>query len=113
MEFVNVFFFKVVLVKLIVINSIYAFENIEIGASSFVSAGMNLKIYEGLTEYVSKKLSNQTELIFRKRYKDINDLTQDHNLDIAFVCTGVYELLNINNMLAAPQVVGRISYNSV
>lgn len=101
------------LVKLIVINSIYAFENIEIGISSFVSIGVNLKMYEGLTYYVSKKLSNQTKLIFRKRYKDINNLTQNHNLDIAFECTRVYELLNknINNMLAAPQVDGRISYN--
>jgi len=105
----------IILSILITITPFTSFAALKIGVSSIVSAETNLKMYEGLSEYLSKKLATPAEIIYRKNYKDMNELIQKKEVDIAFVCTGAFVSMNstTTEIIVVPQVSQRITYNSI
>ncbi|MCX8084401.1 MAG: phosphate/phosphite/phosphonate ABC transporter substrate-binding protein [Calditerrivibrio sp.] len=94
--------------------NVYASQHIiKIGVSSIVSAETNIKMYDGLAEYVAKRLNVPTEIVYRKSYKEMNDLISNGDVDLSFICTGAYINLNNIEVLAVPQVEGKIYYKSL
>ncbi|ADR18555.1 phosphate/phosphite/phosphonate ABC transporter substrate-binding protein [Calditerrivibrio nitroreducens] len=90
------------------------FHTIKIGVSSIVSAETNIKMYDGLAEYITKKTGTKSEIIYRKNYKDMNELITNKQVDLSFICTGAYVSIdNAIDILAVPQVNGKTYYKSL
>lgn len=99
----------------IIISNIHASQSVlRIGISSIVSAETNLKMYNGLADYLKKKLYIQTSVIYKKNYKEMNELILKKEVDLSFICTGAYVSLDGDfEILAVPQVEGQIYYRSL
>lgn len=101
--------------SILIFFSCNGFSDIRVGISSIVSAETNLKMYEGMINYLSMKLNKKVDFVYRKNYNDMNLLIEKGDVDIAFICTGAYVSLNDKyvDILVVPEVRGKTVYNSL
>lgn len=89
---------------------------LRIAVAAVISPQGTLESYTPFLQYVEKKLNRPVELIQRRTYLEINDLIEHGEVDVAFVCTSAYveghDTFGME-LLAAPQVDGKVIYNSV
>lgn len=106
---------SIIIFVLLYISNVSASQNIlRIGISSIVSAETNLKMYNGLADYIKKKLNIDTTIIYKKNYKEMNELIYKNEVDISFICTGAYvSLTGDYEILVVPKVEGQIYYRSL
>ncbi len=46
--------------------------------------------YDQMFSYLEKRLNKKIVLVQRKSYKEVNDLLENNELDMAFICSGAY-----------------------
>lgn len=89
---------------------------LRVSVAAVVSPQGTLESYQPLLDYLSRQLDRPVELVQRQTYAETNTLIEENAVDIAFVCTSAYiEGYDAFGMelLAAPQVNGSASYQSV
>lgn len=90
-------------------------QPIRVAISSIVSPKETLTIYQPLLDYLEAKLNNPVVLLQRKTYKEVNELVQHDQADVAFVCSGGYVAGKYTfgmQLLAMPEVNGSATYQS-
>ncbi len=65
-------------------------EVIQIGIAAVLSPEKALPVYEGIANYIGKKLGRDTELVFAKDYSSMNNLIKSKEVTVAFVSSGPY-----------------------
>ncbi|MBI3600951.1 MAG: phosphate/phosphite/phosphonate ABC transporter substrate-binding protein [Nitrospinae bacterium] len=75
----------------------------------------NLTLNEHLLKFIEKKLGIPVEMVMRDTYKEINDMMEKRELDIAFTCSPPY-IMGHNSfsaeLLVVPQINGKPMYYS-
>lgn len=80
-----------------------------------LSPSQSIARYQAITNYLSKKLDRKIKLVQRKTYKEIDDLIQYGQVDIAFVCSSSYVIGKERfgeRLLAVPIINGTPYYQS-
>lgn len=88
---------------------------LRVAVAAVLSAQSTAETYQPLLDYLSAKLGRPVELVQRRTYGEINQLIEDGEVDVAFVCTGAYVTGRDEfgmRLLAAPQVNGATVYYS-
>lgn len=88
---------------------------LRVAVASVVSPKGTVQSYELLLAYLEKQFNRPVELIQRRTYMETNDLIAAGKVDLAFVCTSAYVVGHDSfdmELLAAPQVNGKIVYHS-
>lgn len=88
-------------------------EEIRIGVSAMISPYETFSYYIDLVDYIGEKLGVSAKLIQRKTYEEMNELLETKRVEAAFICSGPYVAGHKKfglEILAAPQVAGRILY---
>ena len=80
---------------------------LRISVAAVISPRGTAESYQPLMDYLSQHLNRPVELVQRRTYAETNQLVQDGEVDIAFVCTSAY--VNGHDsfgmeIIAAPQV---------
>ncbi|OEH86687.1 hypothetical protein BHU72_10245 [Desulfuribacillus stibiiarsenatis] len=91
-------------------------EVFRLAVSSVISPTETVKGYRPLTEYFEEKLGRKVELVQRKTYGEINDLIEQGEVDLAFICTLSYveaERTFGARLVSVPQVQGSAVYRSI
>ena len=89
---------------------------LRVAVAAVISPEGTVQSYTPLLAYLEEKLNRPIELIQRRTYLEVNDLIEHGEVDVAFVCTSAYveghDTFGME-LLVAPQVNGKITYNSV
>jgi len=88
---------------------------LRIAVAAMTSPKSTFDYYQDILEYIGEQTGRPVELVQRETYQEINDLIEQGQLDMAFVCTGAYiEGRDAFGMeiLAAPVVYGEPVYYS-
>jgi len=90
-------------------------EPLRIAVAAMTSPKSTFEHYQDILEYIGARLDRPVELVQRETYQEVNDLIEQGQLDMAFVCTGAYieghERFGME-ILAAPIVYGEPVYYS-
>ncbi len=89
---------------------------LRVAIAAVISPKGNVDSYSQLLDYLSQKTNRPVELIQRRTYAEINDLIEQGEVDIAFVCTSAYVMGKREfdmQLLVAPQVEGETTYHSL
>ena len=81
-----------------------------------LSPTQSIAKYQALTAYLSEKLNQPVELVQKKTYKEVDDLIEEGNVDIAFVCSSSYVIGHEKfgeRLVAVPISNGSMYYQSV
>ena len=88
---------------------------LRVAVAAVISPKGTVQSYSPFLDYLRLKLNRPIELIQRRTYLEINDLIEHGEVDMAFVCTSAYiqghDLFGME-LLVAPQVDGKTTYNS-
>lgn len=89
---------------------------LRVAVAAVISPKGTVESYSLFLEYLEEKLNRPIELVQRRTYLEINDLIEHGEVDIAFICTSAYveghDTFGME-LLVAPQVNGKTTYNSV
>jgi phosphonate transport system substrate-binding protein len=89
---------------------------LRISVAAVVSPRGTLESYQPLLNYLSHRLGRPVELVQRRTYAETNDLVEQGDVDLAFVCTSAYIAGSTQfgmELLAAPQVNDATVYHSL
>lgn len=89
--------------------------SVKVAIASVISPKDSIEYYEGMIQYISKKLGGPVKIVHRRTYREINDMIKNGEIDFAFVCSGPY--VEGNNefgmkLLVAPEAYGGNTYYS-
>lgn len=88
---------------------------LKVGVAAMITPSEGRRYYEALAQWLAKKTDKELEIVFKKNYQEMNDAIENREVDIAFICAGPYvvgrEKFGLE-LLAAPVVNGKITYNS-
>lgn len=90
-------------------------EPIRIAVSAMLSPKETFSYYKEILDYIGRKVKKPVKIVQRETYKEVNDLIERREIDIAFVCSGPYvEGKRVFGMelLVAPVVHGESVYYS-
>lgn len=89
---------------------------LRVAVAAVISPQGTVETYGPFLDYLSRKVGRPVELVQRRTYAEINDLIEEGEVDVAFVCTAAYvegrDAFGMQ-LLAAPQVNGATVYYSV
>lgn len=90
---------------------------VKVAIASVVSPKESYAYYDEMIRYISQKLGGPVKTVQRRSYQEINQLIQNNEIDVAFICGGAYIDDSGNTtpgmkLLVAPQVYGNTTYNS-
>jgi len=89
---------------------------LRIAVAAVISPEGTVQSYSPFLVYLEEKLNRPVELIQRRTYREINDLIEHGEVDVAFVCTSAYvegrDTFGLE-LLVAPRVNNKTTYNSV
>lgn len=89
---------------------------IRAGVASMITPVSAVKYYQQVVDYVGRKLDMPAEMVHRTTYNEIDLMLENHSVDFAFICSSPYVLNKEKfgvELLVAPQVNGKISYQSI
>lgn len=89
---------------------------LHVAVASVISPRGAVESYQPLLDYLSVQLNRPVELVQRRTYAEVNDLIEQGQIDMAFVCTSAYVIGQREfgmELLAAPQVEGETVYHSL
>lgn len=88
---------------------------LRVAIAAVISPQGSAESYAPLLEYLSEKLDRPVERVQRRTYSEVNELVQDGEVDLAFVCTSAYlsgsQAFDMQ-LLAVPQVNGETVYHA-
>jgi phosphonate transport system substrate-binding protein len=85
------------------------------GVASMITPVSAVKYYHQVVDYVGRKIGMPAEMVHRTTYDEIDVMLEARDVDFAFICSFPYVLNNQKygaELLVAPQVNGKIFYNS-
>jgi len=89
---------------------------LRVAVAAVISLQGTVESYTQLLETLQSRLNRPVELVQRRTYLEINDLLEQGQVDVAFVCTSAYiaghEKFGME-LLVAPQVNGETVYYSL
>lgn len=88
---------------------------LRLAVAAVISPQGTFESYSALASYLSSKIGRPVELVQRRTYAEVNDLVENGEVDVAFVCTSAYIIGNRDfgmELLVAPQVDGATTYQS-
>ncbi len=88
---------------------------LRLAVAAVISPKGTFESYSALAVYLSEKLNRPVELVQRRTYAEVNDLIENGEVDVAFVCTSAYVIGQREfgmALLVAPQVNGETVYHS-
>lgn len=89
---------------------------LRVAVAAVISPQGTVESYTQLLETMQSRLNRPVELVQRRTYLEINDLLEQGQVDVAFVCTSAYiagyEKFGME-LLVAPQVNGETVYYSL
>jgi phosphonate transport system substrate-binding protein len=65
-------------------------RRLNVAVAAMISPKETLRYYKELLAYLGKKVNLDVQLIQRRTYREVNELFQKRQLDLAFICTGPY-----------------------
>lgn len=89
---------------------------LRISVAAVISPRGTVESYQPLLDYLSEALDRPVELVQRRTYEETNDLVENGEVDLAFVCTSAYVTGHNNfdmRLLVAPEVNGATTYHSL
>ena len=89
---------------------------LRVAVAAVISPKGNIDSYGPLLDYLGEKLNQPIELVQRRTYAEVNELIENGDVDMAFVCTSSYVARKRDfgmELLAAPQVGGETVYYSL
>jgi phosphonate transport system substrate-binding protein len=88
---------------------------LRVAVAAVISPQGTVESYSELLKYLEDHLDRPVELVQRASYAETNDLLEEGEVDLAFVCTGAY-LIGVRDfgmkILVAPEVNGEAAYHS-
>ena len=100
----------------IISRSAEAEDPLRIAVAAVISPEGTAESYKLLLDYLEERLQRPVELIQRRTYQEINDLIEQGEVDVAFVCTSAYveghDKFGLQ-LLVAPEVNGMTQYRSL
>ncbi len=90
-------------------------KSLRIAIAAVISPEKTLVLYKDLLKYISVKTALPVQLVQRETYEEINNLIRDHELDLAFVCSGAYVTGHEEcglELLVAPLAFGKSVYHA-
>ncbi len=88
---------------------------LRVAVAAVISPQGTVENYSDLIEYMSQRLDRPVEMVQRGNYEEINQLLQNGEVDVAFVCTGAYISGSREfgmEILVAPEINGETTYYS-
>lgn len=88
---------------------------IRIAISAMISPKETFIYYKKLADYIGRKMNRPIEIVQRKAYAEVNELIENREIDLAFVCSGPYVEGKKNfgmELLVAPVVKANPVYYS-
>jgi phosphonate transport system substrate-binding protein len=88
---------------------------LRVAVAAVISPKGTVESYQPLLDYLGARLSRPVELVQRRTYAEVNDLVENGQVDMAFVCTSAYIAGHAEfgmELLAAPLVNGEAIYYS-
>ncbi len=89
---------------------------LRVAIAAIISPQGTAESYAPLLDYLGTSLSRPIELVQRRTYAEVNNLIEQGEVDLAFVCTKAYVIGHRDfgmELLAAPQMGGETVYHSV
>lgn len=89
--------------------------SLRFGIGAMISPKRTFIAYREMLNYLSAELKRPVDLVLRKTYAEVNELLQNRELEVAWVCSGPYVDGHDHfgmELLAAPQMYGRTVYYS-
>jgi phosphonate transport system substrate-binding protein len=89
-------------------------ESLKVAVSAMTSPKETFIFYEELFKYISEKTASRITFRQRKTYQEVNNMLENHDVDLAFICSGAYALGNSEKMeiLAIPVSNGKNHYQA-
>jgi len=89
---------------------------LKVAVSAMISPKETFTYYKELFGYISRKTNKKIKIIQRKTYSEVNKLLNNHQVDMAFICSGAY----VNDrhdgypikIVAIPVINGRPTYQA-
>jgi len=89
---------------------------LKVAVSAMISPKETFAYYKALFGYISGKTNKRIKIIQRKTYSEVNELLNNHQVDMAFICSGAY----VNDrqdgypikIVAIPVINGRPTYQA-
>lgn len=91
-------------------------KTLRVAVGAMVSPKSTYEYYNELIDYLSQKLGFKYRFIQRKTYKQVNDLIENNQVDIAFICSGAYKIASKSfdpPLLCVPVMYGEPYYQSI
>jgi phosphonate transport system substrate-binding protein len=88
---------------------------LKVAIAAVISPQGSAESYELLLDYLSTELDRPVEAVQRRTYMEVNDLIENGEVDLAFVCTSSYLVGKQDfgmQLLVAPMVHGEASYRA-
>lgn len=89
---------------------------LRVAVAAVISPQGTIESYTALLNYLGEQLGRPVVLVQRRTYSEVNDLVEQGEVDLAFVCTSAYvdghDQFGME-LLAAPQVEGESVYYSL
>jgi phosphonate transport system substrate-binding protein len=89
---------------------------LRVAVAAVISPRGTAESYRPLLDYIADRMGRPVALVQRRTYAEVNQLIQDGQVDLAFVCTSAYvegrDAFGME-LIAAPQVNGHTVYHSV
>lgn len=88
---------------------------LKVAVAAILSPEANVESYGALADYLGSELGRPVEIAQRRTYQEVNDLLEDGQADLGFVCTSAYVAGHDDfglRLLVAPQIDGETVYHS-
>jgi phosphonate transport system substrate-binding protein len=90
-------------------------ETLRIAVGAMISPEITREYYQDLMELIAARLGLRAVFSQRRTYAEVNELVENHEVDVAFICSGPYAGGHDNfglELLAVPVVHGHKVYHS-
>jgi len=88
---------------------------LSVAVSAIISPRETLNYYENLFNFISEKTGYQIEFKQRRTYQEVNQLIEEEEVDLAFICSGAYTMGKEKSgmeILAIPVINGKSKYQA-
>jgi phosphonate transport system substrate-binding protein len=90
-------------------------EGLKVAVAAIISPRGTAESFAPLLIRLEEETGEKVTLVQRRTYQEINQLIVDHQVDVAFICTGAYaaspDRLRMD-LLVVPQIKGKTTYQS-
>jgi phosphonate transport system substrate-binding protein len=88
---------------------------LRVGVAAILSPQGTVESYGHLTAYLAERLGRPVDLVQRRTYAELNDMVEENQVELAFICTNAYVVGNEQfgmELLLAPEINGESVYYS-